>query len=75
MKIVDYTMQLSFKKKNCYSVRLNLAGEENKDKIDCWSPEHVVKAKEYQAEEALAAVKEQEKYERKIQQAANALRK
>jgi hypothetical protein len=64
------------KKKNCHGVRLNLAGEENKDKIDCWSLEHVVKAKEYQAEkEALAAAKEQEKYERKIQRAANALRK
>ena len=76
-KITVYTTQLSFKKKkNHYDIRLNLAGEENKDKIDCWSPEHVVKAKEYQAEkEALAAAKEQEKYERKIQRAANALRK
>jgi hypothetical protein len=64
------------KKKNRQGVRLNLCGKANKDIIDCYSPAQVVKAREYQAEkEALAVAEEQAKYQRKIQRAANALRK
>jgi hypothetical protein len=55
---------------------LNLYRKANKDIIDCYSPAQVVKAREYQAEkEALAVAEEQAKYQRKIQRAANALRK
>jgi hypothetical protein len=55
---------------------LNLCGKANKNIIDGYSPAQVVKAREYQAEkEALAVAEEQTKYQRKIQRAANALRK
>src|SRR6266536_2884336 len=64
------------KKKGRQGVRLNLAGQANKDIIDCYSPGQVVKAREYQKEkEALQAAEEQAKYQRKIQREANALRK
>jgi len=55
---------------------LNLAGQPNKDIIDCYSPAQVVKAREYQQEkEALKAAEEQAKFDRKIKRAANAIRK
>ncbi len=64
------------KKKGRQGVRLNLAGQPNKDIIDYYSPTQVVKAREYQEEkEALKAAEEQAKYDRKIKRAANALRK
>jgi DDE superfamily endonuclease len=64
------------KKKGRQGVRLNLAGQSNKDIVDCYSPAQVVKAREYQEEkEALKAAEEQAKNDRKIKRAANALRK
>ena len=54
---------------------MNLAGEANKDIIDCYSPGKVVKAREYQEEkEALRQAEEEAKLQRKIQRAANALK-
>jgi hypothetical protein len=47
------------KKKSRQGVRLNLAGQANKDIIDCYSPSQVVRAREYQEEkEALKAAEE-----------------
>lgn len=64
------------KKKGRQGVRLNLAGQPNKDIVDCYSPAQVVKAREYQEEkEALKAAEEQAKFDRKIKRAANTLRK
>ena len=64
------------KKKGRQGVRLNLAGQPNKDIIDCYSPAQVVKAREYQEEKvALKAAEEQAKLDRKIKRAANALRR
>jgi hypothetical protein len=64
------------KKKGRQGVRLNLAGQPNKDIVDCYSPAQVVKAREYQEEkEALKAAEEQAKFDRKIKRAANALKK
>jgi hypothetical protein len=55
---------------------LNLASQPNKDIIDCYSPGQVVKAKEYQQQkEAIKAVEEQAKFDRKIKRAANALKR
>jgi hypothetical protein len=54
---------------------LNLAGEANKEIIDCYSPAKVVKAREYHEEkEAFKMAEEEAKLQRKIQRAANALR-
>jgi hypothetical protein len=64
------------KKKTRQGVRLNLAGEPNKEIIDCYSPAQVVKAREYHEEKEALRIKEEEaKFQRKIQRAANALRK
>jgi len=64
------------KKKTRQGVRLNLAGQPNKDIIDCYSPAQVVKSREYQEEKEALKIKEEEaKLQRKIQRAANALRK
>jgi hypothetical protein len=64
------------KKKSRQGVRLNLAGQPNKDIIDCYSPGQVVKAREYQKEkEAIKAAEEQVKFDRKIKRAANALKR
>ena len=64
------------KKKGQQGVRLNLAGQPNKDIVDCYSPAQVVKAREYQEEkEALKAAEEQAKFDRKIKRAVNAVRK
>jgi hypothetical protein len=64
------------KKKGRQGVRLNLAGQSNKDIIDCYSPGQVVKAREYQEQkEAFKAAEEQAKLDRKIKRAANALRR
>ena len=64
------------KKKGRQGVRLNLAGQPNKDIIDCYSPTQVVKAREYQEEkEALKAAEAQAKYDRKIKRAVNTLRR
>jgi hypothetical protein len=64
------------KKKGRHCIRLNLCGQPNKDVIDCYSPAQVVKAREYHEEkEALKAAEEGAKYQRKVQRAANALRK
>jgi hypothetical protein len=64
------------KKKTRQGVRLNLAGQPNKHIIDCYSPAHVVKCREYQEEKEAMKIKEEEaKLQRKIQRAANALRK
>jgi hypothetical protein len=55
---------------------LNLAGEPNKEIIDCYSPAQVVKAREYHEEKEALRIKEEEaKLQRKIQRAANALRR
>ena len=64
------------KKKGRTGVRLNLGGQPNKEIIDCYSPSFVVKCREYHEEkEAIKAAEEQAKLDRKIKQAANALRK
>ena len=64
------------KKKGRPGVRLNLAGQPNKDIIDCYSPGQVVKAREYQQEkEVIKAAEEQAKFDRKIKRAANALKR
>jgi hypothetical protein len=64
------------KKKTRQGVRLNLAGQPNKEIIDCYSPAQVVKAREYHEEKEALRIKEEEaKFQRKIQRAANALRK
>ena len=64
------------KKKGRHGVRLNLAGQSNKNIIDCYSPTQVVKAREYQEEKAaFKLAEEQAKYERKVKRAANTLRK
>ena len=64
------------KKKGCQGIRLNLCGQPNKGIVDCYSPAQVVKAREYQKEkEAFKAAEEQAKLERKINRAANALKK
>jgi hypothetical protein len=39
---------------------LNLAGQPNKDIIDCYSPVQVVKAREYQEEKEAMKIKEEE---------------
>ena len=54
------------KKKDKRGVRLNL-GEEAKGRVDCWSPNHIVKLWEYQKEkEELTAQEEAAKLKRKI---------
>ena len=64
------------KKKTRQGVRLNLAGQPNKDIIDCYSPAQVIRAREYYEEkEALKIKEEAAKLQRKIQRAANAIRK
>jgi hypothetical protein len=64
------------KKKRQQGIRLNLAGQPNKDIIDCYSPGQVVKAREYQQQkEAIKAAEEQAKFDRKIKRAANALKR
>jgi hypothetical protein len=64
------------KKKGRQGIRLNLCGQPNKGIVDCYSPAQVVKAREYQEEkEAFKAAEEQAKLERKINRAANALKK
>jgi hypothetical protein len=64
------------KKKNKQGVRLNLYREPNKDIVDCYSPVQVVKAREYQEQkEVLKAAEEEAKYQRKVQQAANTLKR
>ncbi|KAF4625745.1 hypothetical protein G7Y89_g12419 [Cudoniella acicularis] len=64
------------KKKSKPGVRLNLAGEDMKGQVDCWSPAKVVKAREYQGKkEAEKQVEEEAKLQRKIQREANKLRK
>jgi DNA repair exonuclease SbcCD ATPase subunit len=55
---------------------LNLGSQLNKEIIDCYSPDFIVKCREYHEEkEALKAVEEQAKFNRKIERVANALRK
>lgn len=64
------------KKKGCTRVCLNLGGQPNKEIINCYFPDFVVKCQEYYKEkEAINAAKEQAKLDRKIKRAANALRK
>ena len=64
------------KKKNKKGVRLNLCGEENKNKIDCYSPAQVVKARLFQEQkEAEKEVEEKRKYDNRVKRAANALKK
>jgi hypothetical protein len=55
---------------------LNLAGQPNKDIIDCYFPAQVIKTREYEEEkEALKAADEQAKFDRKIKPTANTLKK
>jgi hypothetical protein len=64
------------KKKGRTRVRLNLGGQPNKEIINCYSPDFVVKCWEYYEEkEAINAAKEQAKLNHKIKRAANTLRK
>jgi hypothetical protein len=64
------------KKKNKKGVRLNLGGKPNKNKIDCYSPAQVVKARLYQEQkEAEKEAEEKRKYDNRVKRAANALKK
>jgi hypothetical protein len=64
------------KKKNKKGVRLNLCGEENKNKIDCYSPAQVVKARLFQEQkEAEKEAEEKRKYDNRVKRVANALKK
>jgi hypothetical protein len=65
------------KKKNRQGVRLNLCGQPNKETIGCYSPAQVVKAREFhEQKEAVKAAEEAAKYQKKkVQRAANTLRK
>ena len=57
-------------------MRLNLYDQLNKNIIDPYSPAQVVKAREYyEKKEEEAAIEEKRKYDQRVQQAANALKR
>ena len=64
------------KKKEWQSVQLNLCEQSNKNIIDCYFSAQVVKVRRYlKQKKALKATEEKVKDERRVQQAANALKK